>query len=160
MFWILHSLYVRFRSSTQRRLFDRAGFTSIEVMIAVAVLSILAERALRVEAVLDIKSMSISIKEYETEWRTLPTDLAVVGEGDRRDPWGNPYEYLVHADNPPGFQRKDHEMVPINSTYDLYSAGPDGVSQPPLTANGSRDDVVRARDGNFIGRASDFTANN
>ncbi len=129
-------------------------------MIAVAVLSILAERALRVQAVLDIKSMSISIKEYETEWRTLPTDLAVVGEGDRRDPWGNPYEYLVHADNPPGFQRKDHEMVPINSTYDLYSLGPDGVSQPPLTANGSHDDVVRARDGNFIGRASDFTANN
>ncbi len=42
-------------------------------------------------------------------------------------------------------------MVPINSDYDLYSKGPDGASQGPLTAKASRDDIIRANNGRFIG---------
>ncbi len=57
--------------------------------------------------------------------------------------------------SPPG-ARKDHFMVPINTDFDLYSMGPDGASVPPLTARASRDDIVRANDGQFVGRASDF----
>jgi general secretion pathway protein G len=46
--------------------------------------------------------------------------------------------------------------VPINSDYDLYSVGKDGVSSGPLTAGPSRDDVIRANDGGFFGLARDY----
>jgi general secretion pathway protein G len=46
--------------------------------------------------------------------------------------------------------------VPVNSTFDLYSLGPDGKSSPPFTAAPSQDDIVRANDGGFIGLASDY----
>jgi general secretion pathway protein G len=52
--------------------------------------------------------------------------------------------------------RKDKNLVPINSEYDLYSVGPDGRSVGPLTAKHSRDDIVMANDGRFIGVASDY----
>lgn len=52
--------------------------------------------------------------------------------------------------------RKDHSLVPINSDYDLYSMGPDGKSQAPLTANASRDDIIRANNGAFYGKASNY----
>ena len=46
--------------------------------------------------------------------------------------------------------------MPINSDFDLYSTGPDGASVAPLTAEPSRDDIVRANDGAFIGLASEY----
>jgi general secretion pathway protein G len=55
-----------------------------------------------------------------------------------------------------GQARKDRFLVPINSDYDLYSMGPDGMSASPLTAKISQDDIIRASDGLFIGRACDF----
>jgi general secretion pathway protein G len=55
-----------------------------------------------------------------------------------------------------GQARKDRNLVPINSDYDLYSVGPDGRSVPPLTAHHSQDDIVRARNGAYIGPASEF----
>jgi hypothetical protein len=39
---------------------------------------------------------------------------------------------------------------------DLYSSGKDGESRTPLTARPSRDDIVVARDGAFVGLATDF----
>jgi general secretion pathway protein G len=55
-----------------------------------------------------------------------------------------------------GQARKDRFLVPINSTYDLYSMGPDGRTALPLTASASRDDVIRANDGSYIGLASGY----
>jgi general secretion pathway protein G len=55
-----------------------------------------------------------------------------------------------------GQARKDHFLVPINSDYDLYSMGKDGDSVPPLGAQKSLDDVVRANDGGFVGLAANF----
>ena len=52
--------------------------------------------------------------------------------------------------------RKDHSLHPLNSTYDLYSKGKDGDSQSPLTAPASRDDIIRANDGGYIGVASGY----
>lgn len=75
------------------------------------------------------------------------------------DPWGSPYEYLriAGAKGPgKGKQRKDKNLVPINSDFDLYSKGPDGQSVPPLTANLSKDDIVRGRNGQFFGVATDY----
>ena len=52
--------------------------------------------------------------------------------------------------------RKDKNLVPVNSQYDLYSPGPDGESVPPFTAQKSRDDIVLANDGGYIGLAADY----
>jgi general secretion pathway protein G len=52
--------------------------------------------------------------------------------------------------------RKDRFLVPINSDYDLYSMGPDGESKRNLNTPVSRDDVIRARDGAYIGVAELF----
>ena len=55
-----------------------------------------------------------------------------------------------------GHARKDKVLKPLNSDFDLYSVGPDGQTQASLTSSVSRDDVVRARDGAFIGTAAEF----
>jgi general secretion pathway protein G len=73
------------------------------------------------------------------------------------DPWGRPYQYLNIALAPnPGVLRKDKNLVPINTDYDLYSLGRDGDSVPPLNAAKSRDDIVRANNGAFIGKGEDY----
>ena len=73
------------------------------------------------------------------------------------DPWGRPYEYLLMASEKgkKGF-RKDKNLHPLNSDYDLYSCGRDGKSIPPLTAQQSRDDIVRANNGGFVGLATNY----
>ena len=55
-----------------------------------------------------------------------------------------------------GQPRKDHFLHPINSDFDLYSMGKDGDSVAPLTAQKSRDDIIRANDGGYYGVASNF----
>jgi len=76
------------------------------------------------------------------------------------DPWGRPYVYLKFPPSkgkaPPGGARKDRFLVPINSAFDLYSLGKDGNSVAPLTAAASRDDVIVANDGGFVGLASNY----
>jgi len=47
-------------------------------------------------------------------------------------------------------------LVPPNTDYGLYGMGEDGLSRPPLTAKRSRDDIVRADNGRFIGLATDY----
>jgi general secretion pathway protein G len=83
--------------------------------------------------------------------------LADIGFGGQLDPWGNAYQYLNFADIM-GLAdvRKDRNLVPINTDFDLYSEGPDGDSLPPLTAPPSRDDIVRANDGRFVGKGEDY----
>jgi general secretion pathway protein G len=49
--------------------------------------------------------------------------------------------------------RKDRFLVPINSDFDLYSMGADGESLPPLQNPRSRDDIIRAGNGAYIGLA-------
>ncbi len=53
-------------------------------------------------------------------------------------------------------KRKDKNLVPVNNDFDLYSMGEDGKSVAPFAAKHSRDDIVRANNGNFIGLAEDY----
>ena len=146
------------------------GFTLMEIMIAIAIVGTLAaiaipncirykNRALIAEAIAKISTIEIDISEYWAENGELPDSLNDVGLGDLKDPWGNPYEYLRidgGAVKGKGKLRKDHSMVPVNTDYDLYSKGKDGKSQTPFTAKASQDDIVRAKDGGFIGLVSDY----
>jgi general secretion pathway protein G len=145
------------------------AFTLIETLIAVAMVATLAAIAIPVSqyyvdqaknsaAIADIQSLQIKIKVYEVDSGKLPDNLADVKWGNL-DPWGNPYQFLNFAAagaSWKGKARKDKFLVPLNSTYDLYSSGKDGLSQPPLTAKSSQDDIIRANDGVYIGFASDY----
>jgi general secretion pathway protein G len=52
--------------------------------------------------------------------------------------------------------RRDRNMLPLNSDFDLFSIGPDRQSMPSITALVSLDDVIRADDGGFFGLAKDY----
>ena len=45
---------------------------------------------------------------------------------------------------------------PITTDFDLYSMGPDGQTQQNLQSAKSKDDIVRADEGAFVGKASTY----
>jgi general secretion pathway protein G len=116
----------------------------------------LVDRAKVATASQDIRALEIDIATYYAGTNSYPPDLAAIGRATFLDPWGNPYQYLVTGSAPPGKSRKDRFLVPINSDFDLYSQGADGASVAPLTAKASRDDIIRANDGGFVGLAADY----
>ncbi len=145
------------------------GLTIFELMLVVALISILVASAVpsyigyieRTESDIAIKqigTMSLVIDGYAfSNGGTYPASLSDVGLDGYEDPWGNTYKYTnIAQTRNRGKARKDRNLVPINSDYDLYSHGPDGRSVSPLTARHSRDDLVRANNGRFIGVAEDY----
>lgn len=87
----------------------------------------------------------------------VPLSLADINANNMVDPWGTPYQYLNFSTvSGNGQKRKDHNLVPINSEFDLYSKGADKQSVGPLTAAKSLDDVILANDGGYIGLASEY----
>ena len=149
---------------------QRAGFTAVEIVLVVAILGLLAaiaipmyrgyrERLAAKQAITDIRMLEGAIERSRAEYGHLPNTLLGVVEPVPLDPWGNPYQYLNLQAGLPGTagkRRKDKNLNPINSDYDLYSKGPDGESSPQLVAAKSRDDIVRAADGDFVGIAQDY----
>ena len=134
-------------------------------MAIVAIIAVVAvpryqdyrERARVYQAVSDIGSMHVRLKARMEDTHATPSDLSEIGESGKLDPWGNAYVYRsVTASKGVGGARKNKNLVPINSKYDLYSKGKDGQSTGPLTAGISRDDVILANDGGFIGLAKDY----
>jgi general secretion pathway protein G len=145
-----------------------SGFTLIEILITFAVLITLAaiaipnylaalDRARIARAVGDIRTIGNAVVGYDVINGVYPDTLDQVGYGANLDPWGQPYQYLNFAGvNGKGKMRKDRFLVPINTYFDLYSMGKDQQSVSPLTAPVSKDDIIWANDGSFIGLASDY----
>ena len=143
------------------------GFTLTELMIAVIVAALLAsfaipayngyiDRARMSRAIGDIGSLSLQLYRWQLNTRKFPETLADAGLGGLVDPWGNPYRYLNIATANVGQVRRDRNLRPINSDFDLYSMGADGDTQTQLMGNKARDDIVRANNGEFIGLAKDY----
>ena len=144
-----------------------AGFTLVEVLLVLAILGVLAaialpsyskyrDRAMVAQAVNDIAGMNVQLRQYITENHVVAPDLSAIGAAGKLDPWGNAYVYVDLAVAGVGGARKDKNLVPINTDFDLYSKGKDGASALPITAATSRDDVILADDGKFIGLASEY----
>jgi general secretion pathway protein G len=158
------------RENGRRRWGLNAGMTLLELMLAVALLALLAviavpmyrgqaDRANTARAVSDIGQIALEIDRYRLARDAPPDSLDQLSVKPPLDPWGRPYEYLNFTgldNNGKGKMRKDRNLVPINTEYDLYSRGPDGDTKPPLTAKPSQDDIVRANDGGYIGKADDY----
>jgi general secretion pathway protein G len=150
-----------------QRAHGELGFTVIELLSVMSIIGLLAALAIpRLQIVVkqakvaraigDIRSIQTELMSIEASGQALPVDLSGIGRAGTLDPWGRPYQYLVITSSTLGAARKDRFLVPVNSTFDLYSMGEDGSSVAALTAGPSQDDVVRANDGGFIGLGSKF----
>ncbi len=148
----------------------QAGFQLMELLIALAIVGITAsiafpsytqfvDKADNAMAAADIVSITQAIERFYISNNRFPDNLMETGFNNFLDPWDNPYQYL--RINGAGLKgkgklRKDKKLNPINSDFDLYSMGKNGVSKSPLTAKPSRDDIVRASNGRFIGLAAEY----
>jgi general secretion pathway protein G len=143
--WNLH----RTSHRTARR---QAAYTLIEMLITMAIVATMMSVAFPAYTRFVAESkVAVALLHY-----SLPNSLAEVGI-NRKDPWGNPYQYLNMATaEGNGKKRKDRNLVPINTDYDLFSMGPDGKSVSPLTAKHSRDDIIRASNGAYVGTAEGY----
>lgn len=125
--------------------------------IGIPVVEQYIEKARIVEAVVEIGDMSKKLKEIERTTGVLPNTLADAGLAGKSDRWGRPYAYLnLRTMFGGGLPRRDKSLRPLNSDFDLYSVGRDGVTHASLLNAKSRDDIVRARDGSFVGTAQEF----
>lgn len=141
----------------------------MELLLALVILSIVAAIALPAyrgyiatsemgRVIQEMKQIELTVENYKLDNGHYPKTLAEAGVS-LNDPWGNPYQYLRiegATASEKGAQRKDHNLVPINSDFDLYSMGKDGASAPPLTAGSSQDDIIRANNGEYYGYGRDY----
>jgi general secretion pathway protein G len=151
-----------------RRWRDSRAFSLVEALIVCALLSTLASIAVGVywsalksariaRAIGDLHAIDVDVQQYHLRHGRYPARLVDARPIVPNDPWGRPYVYTdLSQRGSRGRARKDGRLNPINSDFDLYSAGEDGRSATPLTAPMSKDDVIRARDGAFLGLAADF----
>lgn len=134
------------------------------------------------QAAAQIRSLAFLINDYAEYYGYYPNSLSDIGNENLKDPWGNHYIYFNlynqndHGDNDDknehdsdddhhdsdddkiniGAARKDGNLVPINTKFDLCSSGKDNKTKPPLRAKDSHDDIIYANDGGYIGLAESF----
>ena len=153
----------------RRRQFEK-GITLLELMIVVVIAGLLAtiafpkydeyvQRSRVAKAIGDISSISLEIEKFRlANEDRVPDTLAELTMEIPLDPWDQSYQFLKIAGGGPGVGglRKDGRLKPLNTDFDLYSMGKDGDSKSPLSAKASRDDIVRANNGTYIGLGEDY----
>jgi len=146
------------------------GFGLLELMVTLVIVSLLltlgipaysgySERAKNAKAVGDIGALSVQIERFRLQNNDrIPLSLAELPIDVPLDPWKRPYDFLnIPSVLPNKAQlRKDGALNPLNTDFDLYSRGEDGDSAGPLSAQKSRDDIVRANNGAYIGLGEDY----
>lgn len=151
------------RSSARRR-----GFTLVELLIAMGVIFVLAAIAIPsflgalnnariARCVGDVRTIGNEVNAIGFMTGTYPTYLTETTYNDLTDPWGNDYVYKnLRIPANAGHGRTDRFNVQVNSNFDLYSMGPDKDTADSLVSSTSRDDVVWANEGAYIGLAGLF----
>lgn len=142
-----------------------SGLTLIELILVFAIIGVLAaiaiptyadykEKVRVYGAVTDIATMASKITHYYDDARQYPDSLANIGLGGKLDPWGYPYRYLNLDKHGNGGARRDKNLNPLNTDFDLYSIGKDAKTKLPISQKDSLDDVIRIYDGKFVDLAS------
>jgi general secretion pathway protein G len=157
------------------------GFTLAELMVVITIIGILSsigvsvykhfiDSARNTRAVAEIRLLEKEVMDFWTTNDTLPESLDDIGRRNMLDPWKSSYEYInFDAPNAEDNRRTKgakgkgkgkgkglEKGSPLNTDYDLYSMGKDGMSEPVLTDDVSKDDIIRADDGGYTGLASGY----
>jgi general secretion pathway protein G len=150
------------------------GFSLVELMFSIAIIGVLGAIAIPTytgyikntkndAAISDIKAIRLCIDRFYHVGFKHPASITDIPANcppnNGLDPWDNGYVYLNIIDGGNGIHgqvRKDKNLNPINTLYDLYSKGADGLTHKQLDNKDSVDDIVLALDGTFIGISSDF----
>lgn len=140
-------------------LFVALVVTMMLVTLAVPSYERYASRARVSAAIDDIARLSQAVERFRVDnGDRVPLTLEDMGIPVPLDPWGQPYAFvnISAAGGGAGALREDGKLNQLNTDFDLYSNGEDGRSAGPLSAEHSRDDVVRANNGAFIGLGEDY----
>lgn len=143
------------------------GITLLEILIVLLVAALVIGTATPAYLYLiDSRKTSLAAEEitgfarridrFQRRNNRYPDTLEEALDTAPVDPWGNPYRYLNLNQAGGTAGRSADDLRPLNTDYDLYSEGPDTTSLSPIGAEPSRDDIVRARNGNYIGIAADY----
>jgi general secretion pathway protein G len=163
--WVSENTYDGIRHMKRSK-----GFGLLELMIALVIALLLlsiavptydshVQRAKNAKARADIATLSVEIERFRLRnLDRIPATLDQLGIEIPFDPWGESYRYVNIPDAGAGVGnfRKDGKLNPLNTDFDLYSMGRDRKSSNPLSAAASRDDIVRANNGAFIGLGEDY----
>ena len=147
---------------------SRKGITIIELMIVLSIIATLAgiaapsyvqyfRKVKGAEVIDDIRAIERNIELYKEFYNSYPKTLADIGDVPN-DPWGNPYQYLAteHALNGKKDMKKDRNLRPVNTDYDLFSMGENGETKDRIDHKLSLDDIIRCNNGEFVGYARDY----
>jgi general secretion pathway protein G len=156
-----------FQSSHRRTislLDSSAGFTLLELLTVVFIIGVLAaiavigyfgyvDKAKVVTAKNELNMLEKEIYIWSLGNPLLyPPDLAAIEYDGFLDPWGRPYVYQPDLSVAPRLKAGN----PINTDYDLYSRGLDGLSVQNIAAPESQDDIIRAGNGAYKGFAKGY----
>lgn len=141
------------------------AFTLLEVLLVGALLTILAtiamasynkftDRARNAQAAADVREIEAAITKFEVMNNRLPISLAELGQ-NKEDPWGNSYQFVDLGVNPRQ-ARKDGNRKPLNGDFDLFSKGKDKATANRIDIAPGADDIVRGRNGRYIGLGKDY----
>ncbi len=158
------------------------GFTLVELIVVITIIGILStlgvnvykhfiDSARNTRAVAEIRMYEKEVMNFLNDTERLPDAFVELGLGITLDPWKNSYQY-INFDTSPGAEDNRRTKgakgkgkgkgkglekdSPLNSDYDLYSMGKDGMTEPVLTDDASKDDIIRADDGSYNGLASEY----
>ena len=131
------------------------GFSLVELILVVALVSILVSIALpsyskikdkvrEVRCSSEIRELERRITAFSIDQNGAPpTSWVAMGIAAPLDPWGRAYEI--------GVPFREDLATTVNTDFDLYSKGQDGLSDQDIEHANSRDDVIRAGNGGFVG---------
>lgn len=143
--------------------FQQQAFSLLDGLIAIAVITLLLslavpsyhryqERARIAQTITQLMEIDAAIQQHFVLHQQWPDQLSDVGMHTWSDAWGNAFEYHKYASDADNEQaRRDGSQQPINQDYDLYSKGADGDSSEQLSSPRSRDDIIRAQNGDYFG---------
>jgi len=166
-YWFLKHLPL----SHQSRKGYHQAWTLVELLLILSILGTLAAIAVPVytgylvkqrntTATVDICNIESQIERFRALSGRPPNNFAEAGIAASKDAWGYPYNYLriegLDKKEWDGKCRRDKFLKPLNSDYDLYSMGIDGVSKPNINDKRSYDDIIRCNCGAYVGLASEY----